>query len=99
MAHELGITKSAYSKIEREETNVSLKRLNEIAKILEVDVDDLIKGPKLAKAEDPQKNYGFATKGDIEEVVRMINEISKELSSLKTSFNNMQLSTPRKKRK
>jgi transcriptional regulator with XRE-family HTH domain len=87
MAYELGITKSAYSKIERGETSITINRLYEIANILEVDITDFF-GPSTSshKAEDSQKNYGFATKGDIEEIVKVIEKLAKEVSVLKAGL-------------
>lgn len=42
MAQELGISQNAYSKIEREETDVSFSRLEQIAKILDINILDII---------------------------------------------------------
>ncbi|TAF63373.1 MAG: XRE family transcriptional regulator [Cytophagales bacterium] len=39
MAHELNISTTAYAKIERNETNVSLVRLQEIAQVLKVELE------------------------------------------------------------
>lgn len=98
MAYELGITKSAYSKIEREETDVNLSRLVEIANVLEVDVTDFFKASKtLSKAEDSEKNYGFATKGDIEELAHMIGKLAKEIESLKAQSLSGKEKTPAKR--
>lgn len=85
MAYELGITKSSYSKIERGETNVSIDRLGQIAKVLETDVNTLVSELRKTtpKAEDPQKLYGFATKGEIEELVNMIEALRAEIAALK----------------
>lgn len=85
LAYELGITKSAYSKIERGETNVSINRLTEIAKILEVDIVDFFKDAENT-AGDPKDEYGFATKKDIEEMAKMIQSLAKEISTLKASL-------------
>lgn len=85
MAYELGITKSSYSKIERGETNVSIDRLGQIAKVLETDVNTLVSELRKTKpkAEDPQKLYGFATKSEIEQVVNMIEALRAEIAALK----------------
>jgi transcriptional regulator with XRE-family HTH domain len=89
LAFELGITKSAYSKIEREESNISIKRLEQIAKVLEVDIVDFFKEETDDNtAEDSKNQYGFATKGDIEEIAKMVQEMSRELGSLKDFLNN-----------
>ena len=37
VAHALGVSSTAYGKMERDETNVSIERLQEIAKVLEID--------------------------------------------------------------
>jgi len=85
LAYELGITKSAYSKIERGETNVSINRLTAIAKILEVDIVDFFKDSD-NKIQDPKNEYGFATKKDIEEIAKTIQVLAKEISILKRSL-------------
>lgn len=85
LAYELGITKSAYSKIERGETNVSINRLTDIAKILEVDIIDFFKDTENV-AGDPKDEYGFATKKDIEEMAKMIQSLAKEITNLKASL-------------
>ena len=42
MAHNLGITQTAYSKIEKKETKLSVDRLFKIAEILEVSVEQIL---------------------------------------------------------
>jgi transcriptional regulator with XRE-family HTH domain len=42
MAEKLGISQTAYSKMERDETDVSYERLEQIAKALEISVQDLL---------------------------------------------------------
>ncbi len=44
MAHELNISQAAYSKIEKNETRLTVDRLFEIANILEVSVSELLEG-------------------------------------------------------
>ena len=85
MAGELGISTSAYSKIERGVTDPSISRITEIAKILEVDITYFFEG-QANKMEDTNKTYGFATKSDIEELTRMINTIKQEIASFKKSL-------------
>lgn len=41
MAQNLGLTPAGYNKIEREETDISVNRLADIAKILEVDISTI----------------------------------------------------------
>jgi transcriptional regulator with XRE-family HTH domain len=95
MADELGLSLSAYSKIETGKTDPSIGRITAIAKILEVDITYFFGGDG-NKMEDSNKSYGFATKSDIEELTRMINTIKQEIVSLKTS---LQTSLPKKKKK
>ena len=95
MAVELGISTSAYSKIERGVTDPSIGRITEIAKILEVDITYFFEG-QANKMEDTNKTYGFATKSDIEELTRMINTIKQEIASLKK---NLQAPAIKKKKK
>jgi transcriptional regulator with XRE-family HTH domain len=85
VAEDLGMTKGAFSKIERGLTNVPVTRLIEIAQVLKVDVANFFESTATAKpkAEDPQKQYGFATKGEIEELVNMIETLRAEIAALK----------------
>jgi transcriptional regulator with XRE-family HTH domain len=84
IADELNITHGAYSKIERGETDVQVTRLYDIAKILKVEVVDFFKEKKEPSfAEDQLKNYGFATKKDIEELTLIMRQLKQELEKLK----------------
>ncbi len=42
MAEQMNLTQSAYAKIENTETKLTIDRLNEISKILEVDITNLL---------------------------------------------------------
>ncbi len=88
MAGELGISTSAYSKIERGVTDPSVGRMGEIAKILDVDISYFFQEHTNAvnKAEDHTKPYGFATKSDIEELSKLINKMNQEIAHLKASL-------------
>ena len=46
VADELGVKRSTYAKIERGETKLSMKRLEEIAAVLKKDVNELMGFPK-----------------------------------------------------
>ena len=86
VALDLGITPGAYSKIESGPTEISVKKLGAIAKILEVEMSYFFQGQSpSAKLEDNSKSYGFATKSDIEELTRLINKIKQEIAALKTA--------------
>ena len=87
VAEELGITKGAFSKIENGTTNVPLARLLQIAKVLEVDITEFFKDSKaVSKAEDPKLQYGFATKSDIEEMMKVIQSMLNDINELKASL-------------
>lgn len=88
MAEELGMTKGAFSKIERGLTNVQVNRLIEIAKVLKVEVVDFFdKSPDiLSKAEETQKQYGYATKQELDELVKVIELLKTEILALKAEI-------------
>ena len=87
VAEELGITKGAFSKIENGTTNVPLARLLQVAKVLEVDITEFFKDSKaVSKAEDPKLQYGFATKSDIEEMMKVIQSMLSDINELKASL-------------
>jgi len=86
LAEELGMNTSSYSKIERGETDASTSKLLKIAEILEVDVAVFFKDihPKTDKFIEPNSpKYGFATKGDIDELLKMIHQLQLEIDKLK----------------
>lgn len=88
VAEDLGMTTSAYSKIERGVTDPSTTKLFKIAEVLKIDIREFFVDvkQKYAKAEDNIEKYGFATKSDIEELVKAIHEIVKDVSVLKSSM-------------
>ncbi len=96
VALDLGITPGAYSKIESGPTEISVKKLAQIAAILEVNITYFFHDPGLTlKSEDHNKSYGFATKSDIEELTGIVNKMKQEITSLKTSI---QTAAPKKKK-
>ena len=96
MAGELGISKSAYSKIERGITDPSISRVEAIAKILDVNITYFFQPTTANKIEEPDMPFGFATKTDIDELTRVITKMKQEIASLKAS---LQTTTVKKKRK
>ncbi|MEO8147078.1 MAG: helix-turn-helix transcriptional regulator [Bacteroidia bacterium] len=100
IAAELNMTTSAYSKIERGVTDASTSKLIKIAEILEVDVADFFIDVKNTskKSNEPMQVFGFATKGDIEEIVKMIQEVVKEVNQLKITLNSPSANIPKKSR-
>ena len=84
VALDLGITPGAYSKIESGPTEISVKKLAEIAKILEVEVTYFfLQHTDSNKSDNPNKPYGFATKSDIEELMSIIKKMQQEIAGLK----------------
>jgi transcriptional regulator with XRE-family HTH domain len=84
MAAELEITTSAYSKIERGVTDASASRLLQIADVLGVEVKNFFEeSPPVQKAEDMERQYGFATKGDIQEIMQVLRVMQAEIDRLK----------------
>jgi transcriptional regulator with XRE-family HTH domain len=87
IAFELGLSRSAYNKIETGSTSPNTNRLQEIAKVLEVDITEFFKDSKaVSKADDPKLQYGFATKSDIEEMMKVIQSMLTDINELKTSL-------------
>jgi transcriptional regulator with XRE-family HTH domain len=100
VAEDLGMTKGAFSKIERGLTNIPVARLIEIAAVLKVDVGEFFeKENSKSKIEDHIPQYGFASKSDIEELVKMIQSLAKEVSVLKTTIDGMKVVTKTKSKK
>lgn len=86
IAFELGLSRSAYNKIETGTTSPNTNRLQEIAKVLEVDITEFFKDSKaFGKAEDPKLQYGFATKSDIEEMMKVIHSMLTDINELKAT--------------
>ncbi len=83
MADEIGILDTSYSKIEREGTN-NLQTLLKICKLLDIELPDLIvETENTAIASDSKKQYGFATKNDVEEINQQIKMLMTEFSQLR----------------
>ena len=83
VAIDLGITPGAYSKIESGPTEISVKKLAAIAKVLEVDISYFSQKQTVSKVEEPNKAIGFATKSDIEELTGIINTLKQEIAGIK----------------
>jgi DNA-binding XRE family transcriptional regulator len=83
MADEIGILDTSYSKIEREGTN-NLQTLLKICKLLEIKLPDLIvEKDNIVIASDDKKQYGYATKNDVEEINQQIKKLISEFSLLR----------------
>lgn len=76
MANKLGLTPSAYAKIERGETYPSITRLHEIAAIFETDIVSLI-------TDSPPSADNFASTEPFHSLASQVTELSDELETLK----------------
>lgn len=79
LAEELGMTSSAFSKIELGINNTPILRLFQIAETLEVDITDFFE-TKQGVAE-PKTQYEFATKDDFESLKRMFENFARDVYS------------------
>lgn len=71
VAFDLDISKTAYSKIERGETNISFLRLVQIAEYFKVDVSELVKG---------------STDVDLQELAANIAQMKTDIHSIKVAM-------------
>jgi transcriptional regulator with XRE-family HTH domain len=84
VADQLNISNSAYAKIERGETDVQVSRLDALAKLFKVDVIDFFRDKKsLQMEEESSRQYGLATKEDIEQLTQTIRLLKQEIERLK----------------
>lgn len=101
MAGELSISTSAYSKIERGITDPSIGRLDQIAKILGVQVTQFLQeGAGENKMQDKEKIYGsgYATKEEIEEITNAIKQLKLEMAAMKKEITTKAGSKGKKKK-
>lgn len=96
MADELGITQRAYSKIENDEVQIKIDRLEQLARILEVDPATLINGGSSFNIEsvtNSQIGSGkvFNRTAHSEAILyeKLIKKHEEEIAYLKTIINNL----------
>jgi transcriptional regulator with XRE-family HTH domain len=87
----LGITMSAYSKIERGITDPSLSRMIQIAAILEFELADFFQirtSSEIQNWEEESKfqEYGFVTRKEFAEYVRMVHELQAKLNEIQNKL-------------
>lgn len=87
----LGITMSAYSKIERGITDPSLSRMIQIATVLEFELADFFQ--KRTSSEIPNweeesrfQEYGFVTRKEFAEYVRIVHELQAKLNEIQNKL-------------
>lgn len=100
LADELGMSKSAYSKIERGDTDANISRLLRIAEILEVNIIDFFEDqPRISQFHDQQNPYGYASKQEVEQLSRNIQMLLKEIEKMKLELHEKSSKTKSKKGK
>jgi transcriptional regulator with XRE-family HTH domain len=82
VADDLGITHGAYSKIERGESDPNTERLEQVAKILKVDIKYFFEDANSSFKEDSGK-YGYATKTEVENLGKLVSILAKEIEKLR----------------
>jgi transcriptional regulator with XRE-family HTH domain len=83
MAMQMGITMSAYSKIERGKTELTIFRLSQIAAVLQLDVVDFLQDETLVQvAEATIPDYGFVTRREFAEQAAVIQQVQLKLSEI-----------------
>jgi transcriptional regulator with XRE-family HTH domain len=83
MAMQMRITMSAYSKIERGKTELTLHRLSQIAEVLKIDITEFFKEEAASQvAEAPIPDYGFVTRREFAEQVAAIQQVQLKLSEI-----------------
>jgi transcriptional regulator with XRE-family HTH domain len=82
---EIGITLSAYSKIERGLTDPSLSRMKQIAAVLEVDLSVLFKPkdyPQFSGVADPGGSIAPVSRYEFEAYVGIVRDLQEQLRNL-----------------
>lgn len=83
MALKLGITLSAYSKIERGKTELTINRLIQIAEILQFDLPRFFESEPEGLVEEPiQPGYGFVTRAEFMEQSNKLLLVEGQLSDI-----------------
>ena len=80
---DLKLTSGGFSKIESGPGKIDVERLAEIAKALDVNIIDFFPKPASDKVGENQKNYGYANKSDIDDLVFSIKQLKQEIALLK----------------
>lgn len=83
MALKLGITLSAYSKIERGKTELTINRLVRIAEILEFELSHFFDSEPLTLVQDsPKLGYGFVTRAEFVQQADKLHLLERQLSDI-----------------
>ena len=77
LAEELGMTASAFSKIESGKNNTPIKRLVQIAEVLEVEVSEFLENKRIVA--EPRGSYEYAAKDDFDALKRVVEVLVKKI--------------------
>ena len=90
MADELGITVASYSNIERGVTELTVVRLDAIAKILGVSLQSLLNFEEIKIILDPKVDYPEnVTNQQLSEIINKLNQQQKEIEKLTSELNKL----------
>jgi len=83
MALKLGITLSAYSKIERGKTELTISRLVQIAEVLQFELPQFFEAEPPTFVEEPEKRgYGFVTRAEFNKHAEKLHLFERQLSDI-----------------
>jgi transcriptional regulator with XRE-family HTH domain len=94
MAQELGMTPAGYSKIERDETEITLTRLNEIAKILGVDSQNILNfdEKQIFNFNNSHQNTVGNREAHVYHNDKLVDHLEKEVAHLRTENTRLRIS-------
>lgn len=88
MAEELGMTTSAYSKIERTEINIPLGRIYQIAEVLNVAVVTFFQSSlDFSMSLKPEEKYKVASASEVQELRKSMERLQEDIRELKSESN------------
>lgn len=99
VAHDLGITHSSYSKIERGETDPNLSRLFELAKIFNVSITDFFTDDRVSSLKEKSAAYGNNADDDFEKLNQSIQKLLTEIGKLRSELSERNTSSGYRKKK
>ncbi len=100
MGEELKMTTSAYSKIERGETNILATRLIQIAEVFNINISQLFEDP-IPSVVEGKNSYGYASKEEVAHLTHVVQAMLKEIEKLREDFSkkkNSQQAYPKRKK-
>lgn len=83
MGEKLDMQGTSYSKIERGQINIPIKRLIQIAEILKVNITEFFEDKHANSVKENKNQYGFATKDEVENLSKLMQKLLNEFESFK----------------